>query len=128
MDGDAEGFALEIPESEVEGSDGVGFLAAGGIEEAAEHQLPEVLDTGGVLANQLSGNLADEVRGAAFANPGQAGIGFNGDDVKTLVDHRAGDGGFVIANAGNLHSFELGLGLLDEGKGEGGGARKEVTA
>ena len=83
---------------EVEGADAVGLLAAGGIEEGAVHVLPEALDELGVLADEAAGALFEHLLGTAFADPGDAGFGFDGDYEVALVEEGVGFGRCVVGD------------------------------
>ena len=110
MDGEVLDFAFDVPEGEVECADGVGALAAGGIEEGAVHVLPEVLNELRVAADEASGGGGEEVFGAAFADAGDTGVGLDGDDDVTLVEERVGIGRVVGADARDLHFGQGGEG------------------
>ena len=90
VDGEVLDLALDVPEGEVECADGVGALAAGGIEEGAVHVLPEVLDVLRVAADEAAGGGCEKIFGAAFADAGDAGVGLDGDDDVALVEEGCG--------------------------------------
>ena len=66
------------------------------------HQLPEVLDAGGILADDDRGQLFDRIGVAALADAGNALIGLDGDDVAALVENRAAVGHTVVAHPRDL--------------------------
>ena len=78
------------------------FSRPAGIEVAAKHHLPEVVDARRILANDHGGALLDRVLAAAFANAGNALVGFNGDDVEALIEQHGRTGIQVEADAGDL--------------------------
>src|SRR6266508_4619321 len=106
VDRDAQRFALDVPEGDVDGGDGGGGDLAGREEAAPEHLLPEVLDAAGVLADEeglevldhaLDGELA--AGDAALADAGDALVGV--DDDEEVVPAAAPDG--VDLDVGDLH-------------------------
>src|SRR6266498_2554275 len=54
-------------------------------------------------ADQHLGAFANGVSGPAFADASDPGVGFDGDDVEALVEHRAADRRFVKPYARDLH-------------------------
>src|SRR6185503_10574377 len=86
--GDAERLAADVPERQVDRALRVDLLAAGRVEVAAVHELPQVLDPRGVLADDQPRDLLDGVARAALADAGQALVGLHGDDRVALVEDR----------------------------------------
>ena len=116
VDRAAEHLAFDIPQREVEGADRVDFLASRRIEEGARHVLPEALDVLRVLADEASGGLLEGVARAAFADAGDAGVGFDGDDEVALVEERIGAFRRVHADARDLHLGDGGVCDLAPGR------------
>ena len=68
-------FALEIPQRQVERTQGMDFLPARRVEPRAIHILPAAFDRERVLADQPAGTLLQRVAGAPFADADQIGLG-----------------------------------------------------
>src|SRR5262249_20322642 len=103
IDRHAEGFALDVPQRHIESAERMQLLAAGRIEVAAVHELPQVVDSRRVFADQHRTALGDSVLGAAFAHAGDALVGLDGDDVLALVEEFL----FVVRIAVIAHSRDL---------------------
>ena len=74
-----------------------------------------------VAADEAAGRGGEEVFGAAFADAGDAGVGFDGDDYVALVEEGRGVGRVVGADARDLHFGQGGAGEARGGGDEGGG-------
>jgi len=107
----AERLALDVPQRHVERAQPVDFFAARGIEIAAIHDLPEMLNARRTLADDHGAELLDHVFGAAFSDAGDALIGFDGDHVAALVKDGPPARDVVIADAGDLHVGQRSRGL-----------------
>ncbi len=84
----AERLALDVPQREIEGAEGVGLLPARRVEPRDVGLLPDPLDPKGILANQRARDLLEGVPGAALADAGDADVGFNGHHHVALVEQR----------------------------------------
>ena len=119
----SEHLALDVPQRQVEGADGVGAFAARRIEEGAVHVLPEVLDELRIAADQAAGGGGEQVLGAAFADAGDAGIRLHGDDDVALVEQRGRIVRVICADPRDLHSRQGGEGGKSTGAGGNGCGR-----
>src|SRR4030095_9567027 len=88
VDWQPERLALDVPQREVHGAQGVRLFAPGRIEPRDEHLLPDRLDLEGILANQRARALLDRVLRSAFTNPGDPEIGLDGTDHVALIEER----------------------------------------
>jgi hypothetical protein len=131
VDGHAQRFAFDVPQRHVERAQGVQFLAAGRIEVAAVHHLPEVVDARRVLADEHGAALLHGVFRAAFADAGDALVGLDGDDVLALVEEFLGVARIaVVAHARDLHLGGSGAQGAGGERGHGAGRQgaEEVSA
>ena len=85
-EGDSQSLAFDIPKRQIKRAQRVQLFTSRGVEVAAEHHLPKVIGAKRVFADQHRGALLDGIFGAAFADSRNPLIGFNGDNVKTLVE------------------------------------------
>ena len=100
--GQAQRFAANIPQRQVERAQRVLFLAPGRIEEGARHVLPKPLDILRVLADEPAGALFQHFLGTAFADAGDARVGLDGYHQVALIEERIGRGRCIHANAGDF--------------------------
>ena len=106
VDRDAERLALDVPQRHVEAAQRMNLLAAGRVEVAAIHDLPEVLDTRRILTDDHGPELLDRILRAALADPRDALIGLHRDHVAALVEDRPAPRVVVIADARDLHLWQ----------------------
>src|SRR5262249_46226866 len=107
-DGDAERFALDVPERHVYRALGVQLLAAGRVEIASIIDLPQMIDAQWILADDHLRALLDGVLRAALADANDPGVGFDSDDVGALVKERLGERIVIEANPRDFHFWEGG--------------------
>ena len=88
MDGEPKRLAPDIPQGEVERANGIGALAASGIEVGAIHILPQGFNELGIAADETSGRGSEHVLGAAFADAGDPGVRLDSDNHVALVEER----------------------------------------
>src|SRR6185437_669427 len=107
MHGHAEGLALDVPQSEVDGTDRAGALPAGRIKVSAIHVLPEVLDLQRIATDDAAGAGRQKVLRSTLADACDAGIGLDRDDdvalLEDLVDRQQGFGRIIRADPRYLH-------------------------
>ena len=77
VDRDVEGFALDVPQRDVDRGNGAGDRAAGEVV-GAQHHVPMVLDREGIAADQILAVFHDG-RGGGFELPPGAGLADAGD-------------------------------------------------
>ena len=111
IDGHAERLAFDIPQSHVERAHGMQLFTPRGVEAAAIDELPQMIDTRRIVADQHLGALGDGVARAAFADTGDPLISFDGDDVETLVEHGTRSRIVIEADARDLHFRDVGVKL-----------------
>ena len=129
--GHAERLAFDIPQGHVECSQRMQLFAARRIEAAAIDELPQVVDARRVVADQHLGALGDGIARTAFADAGNSLIGLHGDDVETLVEHRARSRIVIKADARDLHFRDVGVekrGTSERHGGAGGERREKRSA
>ena len=105
MDRQFQRLALDVPQRQVHGADGVDLFPARRIEPRDIHLLPEPLDVKRVLADQVSGTLLQRVPAPAFADSRDADIRLNRYDHIALVEEPVDVGRLV-----DIHFCDLGLG------------------
>ena len=99
-----ERLALDVPEREVQGAQGVGLLPPGRVEPRDVRLLPERLGPERVLTDQRPGALLQRVLGAALADPRDADVGLDRDDHVALVEQ-----GIEVRRAVDPDARDLGL-------------------
>src|SRR5258706_9266969 len=103
MHGQAQGLTLDIPQRQVERSEGVYLFPSRRVEERTIHVLPETFDELGILADQPSGTLLDRILRAAFSDSDQTGVGFHRHHHIALVEQGIEVGWGINPNPGDLH-------------------------
>ena len=103
---DPERLALDVPQRQVQRAESVELFASRRVKISAEHGLPKMVDPRRILADQHTGALLHRIPAAAFADPGDAGVGFHGDDLVTLVEGRIQVTRPVNPDPGDLHPRE----------------------
>src|SRR5436309_480031 len=94
---------LDIPQSEVEGAEGVCLFTARWIEESPLHVLPQALGVLWIPADQAAGTLLKHVSRPALADTGDARVRLDSHHHVALVEQRIRIGRLIGAHAGDLH-------------------------
>src|SRR4029453_3876302 len=117
--GQAERFAFDVPQCQVERAERVRLLASRRVEPGDVRFLPDRFDLEGILADQASRTLLERIFRTAFTDAGDPDVGLDGDDHVALIEKRIEVRRAIDTYAGNLSLGQRGEQFCRAHQGDG---------